>query len=149
MKRFSICFNVFLLLFLGCNGLKSGSGTCKVRMAIFVEQERGQGVPVVEMNVFSADPKVFYVTKDPVLEMGQGTLEGAYLIDGQDWTMPHGGMQHYGTEFIGAGYNNTNINPLFITVILFGKQVINLCIIESHTSFFLLFIWLAHAANHN
>ena len=84
MKRFAICFNVFLLLFLGCNGLKSGSGTCNVRMAIFVEQERGQGVPVVEMKVFSADPKVFYVAKDPVLEVGQGTLEGAYLIEGQD-----------------------------------------------------------------
>ena len=53
-------------------------------MAIFVEQEHGQGVPVVVMKVFSADPKVFYVAKDPVLEVGQGTLEGAYLIEGQD-----------------------------------------------------------------
>ena len=56
----------------------------KVRIAIFVEQKRGQGVPVVEMKDYSADPKVFYVSKNPVLEVGQGILEGAYLIEGQD-----------------------------------------------------------------
>ena len=56
----------------------------KVRVAIFVEQKRGQGVPVVEMKVYSADPKVFYVSKNPVLEVGEGVLVGAYLIEGQD-----------------------------------------------------------------
>ena len=85
MKRFSICINVFFfLIFCGCTGLGSNSGVNKVRVAIFVEQKRGQGVPVVEMKVYSADPKVFYVSKNPVLEVGQGILEGAYLIEGQD-----------------------------------------------------------------
>ena len=84
MKRFAICFNVFLLLFSGCNGLEGGSKTGKVRMALFVEQERGPGVQVVEMKVYRANPKVFFVAAKPVLEVGQGTLEGAYLIEGQD-----------------------------------------------------------------
>ena len=38
----------------------------------------------MEMKVYSADPIVFYVSKNPVLEVGQGILEGAYLIEGQD-----------------------------------------------------------------
>jgi hypothetical protein len=84
MKRFAICFNVFLLLFSGCNGLGGVSKTSKVRMALFVEQERGPNVQVVEMKVYRANPKVFFVAANPVLEVGKDTLEGAYLIEGQD-----------------------------------------------------------------
>ncbi|SVB18152.1 uncharacterized protein METZ01_LOCUS171006, partial [marine metagenome] len=84
MRWFVICFNVFLLLFSGCNGLGGNSEAAKVRMALFVQQERNQGVQVVEIKVYNAQPKVFYAAKDPVLEVGQDTLEGAYLIEGQD-----------------------------------------------------------------
>lgn len=84
MRWFVICFNVFLLLFSGCNGLGGDSEATKVRMALFVQQERNQGVQVVEIKVYSAQPKVFYAAKDPVLELRQDTLEGAYLIEGQD-----------------------------------------------------------------
>ena len=59
MKRFAICFNVFLLLFSGCNGLGGNSEAAKVRMALFVQQERNQGVQVVEIKVYNAQPKVF------------------------------------------------------------------------------------------
>ena len=84
MKRFAICFNVFLLLFPGCNGLGIGFKAGNVRMALFVEQEGGPSVQVVEMKVYRANPKVVFVAAKPVLEVGLGTLEGAYLIEGQD-----------------------------------------------------------------
>ena len=84
MKRFAICFNIFLLLFSGCNGLGGGSKVGKVRMALFVEQERGPNVQVVEMKVYRANPKVFFVAANPVLEVGKGTLEGAYLLEDDD-----------------------------------------------------------------
>ena len=84
MRWFVICFNVFLLSFSGCNALRGGSEAAKVRMALFVQQERDQGVQVVEIKVYNAQPKVFYAAKDPVLELRQDTLEGAYLIEGQD-----------------------------------------------------------------
>ena len=51
---------------------------------MFVEQEPNQGEPVVEMKVYRANPRVFYVATKPVLEVGKGTLEGAYLIEGKD-----------------------------------------------------------------
>jgi hypothetical protein len=80
MKRVTICCNVFFLIISGCSSLS----TSKVRMALFVEQESGRGEAVVEMKVFRASPKVFFVASNPVLEVGKGVLNGAILREGSD-----------------------------------------------------------------
>ena len=53
-------------------------------MAFFVEQNPNQGESVVEMKVYRANPKVFFVASKPALVLGKGTLEGAFLKEGAD-----------------------------------------------------------------